>query len=184
MRGILTALCSQASSLRGDARGIAAVEFALIALMLILAIMNVADIGYFTYTRMEVENAAEMGAQQAWKTCNNVMAMLPATTKCSGLNAAITTAIQGTSLGTNVSLANGSPSEAYYCVNGSNALQSVGTVANPPSDCSAAGNANASPGDYLLVSVTYSYTPLFPGITVMSATGISAITMTSWMRMG
>ena len=76
------------------------------------------------------------------------------------------------------------PAEGYYCANASNALQSVGSLANRPTDCSAAGNANASPGDYIQIRVSYGYAPLFPGITVMSAAGVSSITMTSWMRLG
>jgi len=110
--------------------------------------------------------------------------MLPATQNCSGLNTAIAAAIHSTSLGTAVGLASGYPAEGYYCVNGSNALQSVGSLSSRPADCSAAGNVSATPGDYIQVRVNYSYAPLFPGITVMSATGISSITMTSWMRLG
>ena len=96
--------------------------------------------------------------------------MLPATTKCPGLTAAITAAIQSTSLGTAVTLQSGYPQEGYYCANSSGVLQSVGSLSSRPADCSAAGNASATPGDYIQVRVNYSYAPLFPGITVMSAT--------------
>ncbi|HEX3494081.1 MAG TPA: hypothetical protein VHT48_01710, partial [Methylocella sp.] len=102
------------------------------------------------------------------------------------LNSAIDSAIQSTSLGTYVSRYSGFPQEGYYCVNASNALQLVGPVtSSPPADCSAAGNPATSPSDYLQVQVTYPYQPLFPGlISVMSTSGISSITKTSWMRMG
>jgi hypothetical protein len=46
------------------------------------------------------------------------------------------------------------------------------------------GKLQRDAGDYVQVRVNYGYTPLFPGITVMSATGISSITMTSWMGLG
>jgi Flp pilus assembly protein TadG len=174
-----------------DARGVAAIEFGVTGLMLAIALVNAVDVGYYAYRRMEVENAAEVGAQAAWKTCNNLQSnMLPATdpTKCPGLNAAITTAIQSTTLGTAVSLdptINPNPAEDYRCVNASNVLQSVGSVSSPPPNCAAAGNVAASPGDYLQVGVTFPYQPLFPGLfSVMSASGITSITKTSWMRMG
>jgi Flp pilus assembly protein TadG len=169
---------------RGDTRGTAAIEFAGASLLLVAGLLNAVDLGYYEHRRMEVENAAQVGAQQAWKTCNDVSSMLPATVKCAGLNAAITAAVQSTSLGTAVTLASGFPTEGYYCVNGSNALQSVGSLSSKPADCTAAGNPAASPGDYIQVGVTFTYAPLFPGVTVMSAWGITSITKTSWMRLG
>jgi len=167
-----------------DRRGVVAVEFAGAAMFLVLGLLNAVDVGYYTYQRMEVENAAQVGAQTAWKTCNDPTYMLPATTKCPGLTAAITAAIQSTSLGTAVTLQSGYPQEGYYCANSSGTLQSVGSLASKPANCSAAGDATVGPGDYIKVGVTVSYAPLFPGITVMSAWGVSSITMTSWMRLG
>ncbi len=171
-------------SFRNDDRAVAAVEFSLVASFLVIGLLNAVDVGRYIYQRLNVENAAQAGAQAAWHTCYDTSSMLPATQKCSGLNAAITAAIQSTSLGTAVSLASGSPTEGYYCVNSSGTLQAVGSLSSKPSDCSAAGNSAASPGDYIQVGLTYSYAPLFPGVSVMSAAGISTITMTSWMRMG
>ena len=100
-----------------------------------------------------------------------------------GLNAAISSAIQSTSLGTGVTLVAGYPQEGYYCANTSGMLQAVGSLSSKPANCSAAGNANVSPGDYVQVAVTYSYTSLFPNLTVMAALNISAITTTGWMRL-
>jgi Flp pilus assembly protein TadG len=169
---------------RQDTGGVAAVEFSIAATMLIVGILNAVDLGLYEYQRMQVENSAQVGAQAAWKACYDISAMLPATTKCSGLNDAITAAIQSTSLGTAVSLTAGYPTEGYYCVNTSGALQSVGDLSNKPANCSDAGNSSALPGDYIQVNVTYAYTPLFSNLTVMGASGISSISMTSWMRLG
>src|SRR5260370_36905629 len=108
---------------------------------------------------MEVANAAEMGEQAAWKTCDTTK--LPATTNCAGLKSAMTAAIQATSLGQNVSLVQGSPAEGYYCVDSSNALERVSDVSNKPSDCSAVGMSSLHPADYIQVQVTYSYPPMF-----------------------
>ena len=171
-------------SFRQDSRGVAAVEFSIAATLVIVGILNAVDLGLYEYRRMEVENAAQVGAQAAWKACYDTSAMLPATTKCAGLNDAITAAIQSTSLGTAVSLTSGYPTEGYYCVNTSGALQSVGSLSSKPADCSDAGDLSASPGDYIQVSVSYAYAPLFSNLTVMGASGISSISMTSWMRLG
>ncbi|PNE12500.1 MAG: hypothetical protein CR217_02955 [Beijerinckiaceae bacterium] len=172
------------------ARGVAGVEFAIMGPLLAIGLLNAVDVGYYAYERMEVENAAEMGAQAAWKNCNDLQTtMLPATQvnastglpNCPTLNATITAAIQSTSLGTAVTLASGYPTEGYYCVDSTNALQYQGSVSSTPMACS----SGASPGDYIQVQVTYAYTPLFTSsVSVMTASGITSITKKTWMRMG
>ena len=169
---------------RRDSRGVAGIEFAACASVLVIGLLNAVDVGYYIYKRMQVEIAAQVGAQAAWKTCYDQKSMLPATQNCSGLNKAITTAIQSTTLRTAVTLASGYPTEGYYCVTASNTLQSVGTLFSKPADCSAAGNSALSPGDYIQVKVTYTYVPLFKGITVIYALGITSLNSTSWMRLG
>ena len=167
---------------RHDRRGTAAVEFALAATLLVVALLNAVDFGYYMYQRMEVENAAEAGAQAAWKTCSDQSTMLPATENCANLTTAVTAAIQNTSLGTAITLTSGSPTEGYYCVNATNTLQAVGSLSLKPTDCSSVGRASVSPGDYIQVSVTCPYAPLF-GISLMTASGITSINMTTWMRL-
>jgi hypothetical protein len=183
------------------AQGIAGIEFALTGTVLSVGLLNAVDVGNYIYRRMEVENAADAGVQAAYNTCAPPCTpqgcppqYLPATQNCSGLNATITSAIQHTSLGAAVTLASGYPEEGDYCINASNALQCIGSLSTPAPvscsaagqqpTCSAAGNANGSPGDYLLVQVTYPYQSLFPGLTVMSALGWTSIRKTSWMRLG
>jgi Flp pilus assembly protein TadG len=164
-----------------DRRGVGAIEFAFFAGMLSIATLNVVDISIYLFQRMEVETATQMGAQAAWKTCD--LQHLPATTNCSGLTQAIQNAIQGTSLGSKVSLQSGSPTEGYYCANSSNVLQYVSDVANKPADCTAAGAPLVQPGDYITIQTTYSYAPLFPGITV-GGSFPTPITRTTMMRLG
>jgi Flp pilus assembly protein TadG len=144
------------------------IEFAFVASILVVMVMNILDFSLLIWAHMEVDYAAQMGAQAAYKTCST--GTLPATTNCASLNTAVTTAIQATSLGTAVTLASGNPTETYYCVSGTS-LQSVGAYSLPPSpfNCSTAGNASATPGDYIGVSVTYSYTPTFAGLTLATA---------------
>jgi Flp pilus assembly protein TadG len=166
--------------LRRDSRGVAAIEFALIAGTLSLGVLNVVDIGVFAYKRMQVENAAQMGAQAAWKACD--LQHIPATTQCTGLSTAVTQGVQGTSLGTHVTVASGFPAEGYYCISSGGALTYVHDVTSKPADCSSVGGTT-SPIDYLTVQATYTYAPIFPGITVAS-TFPTTIATTTYMRMG
>ncbi|HEV2560787.1 MAG TPA: TadE/TadG family type IV pilus assembly protein [Rhizomicrobium sp.] len=151
-------------ALRSDQRGVAAVEFALIASVLCVTGMNVVDIAMYTYEAMEVETAAHTGAMAGWKACD--LSSLPATVNCSGFNSAVTAGIQSTSLGKSVTLTSGSPSEGYYCVNSANALQYMSSVSSKPADCSAAGTPSLSPGDYIKVKAAYTYAPLFSGLSI------------------
>ena len=160
--------------LRRSVSGTAAIEFALVALVLVPVLLNVVDFSFLIWGQMEVDNAAEMGAQAAYTTCST-SGSTPATTNCASLNTVVTTAIQSTSLGNSVSLATGYPSEAYYCTSGTS-LQSVGSYSSPPSpfNCSAVGNATATPGDYITIRVNYSYSPLFSGLSLASAQTLTA----------
>ncbi len=163
----------------GEQHGVAAIEFGLVASFLSISTLNVSDMAVYALDRLEVENAASMGAQSAWKTCDTTH--LPATTNCPGLNSAISTAIQSTRLGTNVSLVTGSPAEAYYCVDSSGVLTWVASVSSgKPSNCSTVGVSTNTPGDYITVQVTYTYSPLFTSITNLFG---NTITKTSWMRL-
>jgi Flp pilus assembly protein TadG len=154
----------QRRSLWRDSRGVAAVEFSLVAILLTAAAINVADIGVYTYERMELENAAQMGAAAASKACDYTK--LPAVTKCSGLTAAITAAIQSTSLGADVTLSSGYPQEGYYCLNSSNDLQYMSDTSSKPANCSAAGMPLLQPADYIKVQVSFAYAPIFNGFSV------------------
>ena len=163
-----------------DQRGVAAIEFAMVAGTLAFAMLNCTDAARFYVQRMQMENAARMGAQAAWNSCD--VGKLPATTNCTALTTAVTTAIQSTSLGTAVTLQSGSPSEGYYCVNGSGVLTLVSAVSAKPADCSSVGSPTSQPGDYVKISARFTYRPLFGGISVGSTLPTS-ITSTAMMRL-
>lgn len=164
-------------------RGMAAIEFAMIASLLAASLLNVSDLAIFMFDKMELENATQMGAQSAWTTCTGTPGQLPATVNCSGLNTALTAALQSSSLGTAVQLSSGYPSEAYYCLDSTGALKSVGAVtATKPANCSASGSPTTTPGDYLTVQTSYKFVPLFAGIS-LAALLPSTITYTSWVRL-
>ena len=167
-----------------DQRGVAAIEFGIFSVLLALALANVVDVTMYLYQRMQAENATEVAAQAAWKTCD--LTVLPLTTDCSTLAASVTAvqnALGSTSLGTRVALVSGSPSVGYYCVNSSNALQYVSAISSKPADCTAAGTPSLQPGYYIQVQTTFTYTPIFPGMSI-SSTFPTPINRTSLMRLG
>jgi Flp pilus assembly protein TadG len=166
-----------------DQNGASALEFALFVGILAFGVLNTADISIYVYKRMQVENATEMAVQAAWKACDPSLGYLPATTSCPNLTTAITNAAQSTTLGNQILIMAGSPSEGYYCLNSSGALQYVAAVTSiPPADCSATGVASMQPADYIQITTTFSYQPLFPGVTVASVF-TTPIVRTGMMRL-
>jgi Flp pilus assembly protein TadG len=178
-----------------DRRGSAAVEFTLWAVALVVPITSAVDVGFYTFQNMELNNAAQAAAQAAWSLCKS-STLLPAATKCTGLATSLATAAHSTSLGTSAVLQ--TSSEGYYCMNTSGSLQPVGTAGVIPASgagtaptgsvtsCASLGasfTGNTLPsGDYVLIKVNYTYTPAFPGLSVL---GILPTTMTrtAWMRL-
>jgi Flp pilus assembly protein TadG len=152
------------------------IEFALIAPTLVVLLTNAVNFTALTWDQMEVDYSAQMGARAAYTTCST--GPLPASSNCAGLNNAVTAAVQSTALGTAITLATGSPAETYYCISGTT-LASVGDYSSPPNpfDCSAAGNAGVTPGDYVEVDVTYSYAPTLAGLSFLSARTLTAKAM-------
>ena len=156
--------------------GTAIIEFALAAPILVVLLLNLFDFSVLIWSTMQTDYSAQMGAQAAFSLCGG--GNPPALTNCAGLNAAVTTASQSTSLGTGVTLATGSPSEQFYCVAGTT-LESIGNTPPNPYNCATANppNAAATPGDYIVVQVNYSYTPAFSGLSLASAHTLTATAM-------
>ena len=168
-----------------DARGAAAAELALVLPLLTIPTLNVIDLASYFYDKMELDNAAQAAAQSAWATCASSSANLPATVNCSGLSNAATTAAQSTGLGTGITVT--SKTENFYCLDNSSPskLVTVGTFPTAkPADCtSVGGSASDTPGDYILIQTSYTFTPIFSAVSITSAL-TSPITRTAWMRLG
>lgn len=164
-----------------DQRGVAAIEMGIGLLLLSTVAFNGIEFANWFNSRMMVANVAQAAAQNAWQACDTKK--LPATTKCPGLNTAISNSLQESKLGTSVALATGYPKEGYYCVNAAGALTLVGAIADPkPATCTTVGDPTHPPGDYLLVAVTYTYQPLLPGATFIKALP-TALTRTAYVRL-
>ncbi|CAN7448519.1 pilus assembly protein [Phenylobacterium sp. LjRoot164] len=173
-----------------DDAGAAAAEFVLWLSLLILPLINAVDLGVYVFKKMQVETAAQAGTHAVWRSCDR-SAKLPAVTNCTGLAATIQTAVQSTSLGSTVTVAAGSPAEGYYCVNSAGALTLVGTAGTlgsapaKPNPFTCAGQFSGSttaPGDYVRVTVTYPYEPIFAQASIASLL-TTPITKTAWMRL-
>jgi len=163
-----------------DCVGAVAVETAMISLLLVTLIAQALDFGWYVYCALQVRMAAQAAVAQAAINCNT-SAKLPATVNCSGLTTAMTTAAQQVSLGTGISIA--STTEGYYCHNtsASNALTAKGSLASKPADCTP--YSTDKPSDFIKVQTSYTFAPLFPGLSVVSPFA-GPISATAWMRVG
>lgn len=172
---------SHSRSLGADTSGLAAVEFAIASTVLMLGLVNGVEIARWSLQKMQVANATNSASLAVWNACDTKH--LPAKTNCTGLTAAITNGLNSTSLGSGVTLASGSPTEAYYCVNGSGALQQVAAYTDAkPADCSAAGDSTRTPGDYVKIMTRANYTPLFGHVSVGGSLP-STFTSTAFIRL-
>jgi Flp pilus assembly protein TadG len=159
-----------------DENGGPAAEMGLFILLLAPIIFNLMDVGVYIYKRMQVQNAAQAGAQAVWAVCTK--APVTATPCSTNVATAVTGGIQSTSLGSGVTWSNSgsfATDAAYKCPDGTD---NAFTNASSGTSCTSTG---AGAGYYAKISVSYAYTPLFAGATVASLLP-TPITATTWMR--
>ncbi len=193
MTGAFDTLKRRASRFAAGEVGASAVELVVTLTLLVIPLINVADLANYAYRKMQVENAAQVGAHAAWTTCTDEDHW-PATdtAKCPAFAQAVAKAVTATSLGGGVALAANSPTEGYYCSTTSGALVLVSTLGvtgtpptGQPATCAGvtnAADANAKPGDYVAVTVSYPYAPIFSLVSFASMLK-SPVTKTSWVRL-
>lgn len=167
-----------------ESRGAAAAEMALVFPVIGLVVLNVVDFSVYAYGKMQLDLAAQQAIGLVRTVCDTP-AELPATypaNHCSAtLSTQMTSAAQQTSLGTGVTL--GTMTEGYYCANASGVLVAAGTLSNPSTDCSATvTGSTAKPGLYARVAASYTYVPIFPGVSVMSHIPTN-MQKTAWIRL-
>ena len=163
-----------------DSGGTAGAEMALVLPFIAVLFLNVADATSYIYSRMQVDLAAQEAAGLARAMCDTT-AELPSTVNCPGLQAAMETAAQATSLGADVSL--NTATAAWYCSDASSNLVEVAAITStPPADCSGTlTGSTAKPGEYLQVTASYTFAPIFPAASV-AASLPSDIARTAWIR--
>ena len=173
-----------------ERRGTAAVEFVLWFPVIALPLVGVIDLGIYAVQRMQVEAASQAGAATAWRVCDEVTEHPVTNTSCAGVGTSIAAAVQGTGLGAGATLAS-TPVAGWYCATDAGVLSLLGSSwaidsGSPtakPADCSGAvGGSTTDPGEYIQVTVNFTYTPLFG---VLRTAGIlpATITHTAWRRL-
>lgn len=162
--------------------GTAAAEMALIFPVVGFITLNVVDFATFAYSKMQVDLAAEQAVGVARVKCTDE-ATLDEGTCGTTFSAQIASAAQQTTLGADVTLV-GSPSESFYCADEAGVLTLVATPPSaPPDDCSGVvTGSTTAPGSYISATTSYTYTPIFPGVSIASYLS-TAITSTAWMRL-
>jgi Flp pilus assembly pilin Flp len=175
LRASLHSRCRQ---LGRDQSGATAIEFALIAGILVYLLLNGIDLGRYIYLRGQVENATQAGAHSVWEKCDPMK--LPIVTKCYANQTAAKTAVVSviSSIVEGVVNDHVTITESYYCTDAAGALHSVTNVASLPAQCL----PGTVPGDYVQVQLTYPFTPLFGNLTVAGTFG-TTISMISYMRL-
>jgi Flp pilus assembly protein TadG len=131
--------CSVAArfrKLRHDIAGVTAIEFAMIAPIMALMFVGIADLGIGIFTDMEVQNAAQYGTEYALLKGYD--------------SAAIVTAVTGS---TSLTHATVSPSQFCGCPSGTG-------IASSSCDSTCADGTKA--GTFAQVSVSDTYTTLIP----------------------
>lgn len=118
--------------------GAAAVEFALAATMLMFVLTPMVDLGMAYYQQLQVEDAAQAGAQYAaakgWNS--------------TGIQNAVTSAA------TNLTIsANPAPSESCGCPSGTSVAAAT---------CSTSCSNGQTAGTYVTINAQASYTPILP----------------------
>jgi Flp pilus assembly protein TadG len=167
----------------GDTRAAVAAEMAMILPGIAFVMLNVVDLSSYIWSRMQVDLAAHEAVGAARALCADDED-LPATENCADLDATMAAAAQTTSLGANVTIAADATEEHYYCADAEGELQEVAAAdGTPPADCSGTVTGSTSaPGLYIRTTVSYPFSPVFPGASVASLLG-SPITRTAWLRL-
>jgi len=118
--------------------GVAAIEFAMVGPVLVIAVICTADLGLAIYRKMQVENSARAGAEYALLNGFNTTAISSAVmqaTSSSGISA--------------------SPVPSEFC--GCASTSGISAVA-----CSSTCAGGAAPGTYVSVSAQATYTTIVP----------------------
>jgi Flp pilus assembly pilin Flp len=166
------------SRFAGDQRGVAAVEMGLVGGLLATALLNVVEVSRYAYMTAQVGAASQAAAHATLVKC--APDETPVTINCPDVAAAVTMAIRGSSLGTQVRQ-HGALRERWFCLTPEGGLQDMSEAGIKPGSCADAGDPSVRPGLYLQVQTEYTYEPLFPGLTI-AETFEDTIVRTAWMR--
>jgi Flp pilus assembly protein TadG len=126
-------------ALLSDRRGVAAVEFALLAPVMTTLVFGMVDFGTLLYQSMEVQVAAHAGADYAIKNGWNSTAVAAAVTGATSMTIS----------------ASPVPAQVSACV-------VSGVLTTTTSTTCPAGSTQTTPGSYVQVNARATFTPLIP----------------------
>jgi Flp pilus assembly protein TadG len=155
-----------------DRNGLAAIELAIIAPVLLLCTLCVADLGRYALDKTWVTSAASAGAEYASAHADDQQ-YAPTYPMGSAFSAAITTVATSATPATNISVSP-TPSSYYGCATATGV-----TASTQGATCPSGTSTGATAGEYVSVTATMPFTALF------SAAGISypsTITSTAVVR--
>jgi Flp pilus assembly protein TadG len=151
-------------ALRSDRRGLAALEFALIAPVLLMILGGVVDLGLATVGRSRLANGLAQGVQQALATGPGISAasiriFVQNGASRSGLTEPVTVTVSG---------------PACYCITGSPAALGASTPLSAANACTGTCSPSASgPGAFVVITASYSYQPIMPLYSTVLSTTVS-----------
>ncbi len=162
---------------RGDgARGVAAIEFAAIGGLLVLLMIPTVDFGMGFYRKMEVQNAAQAGAQSAMQYAMQCAATNACIFDPTNIQNAVVNATGATS-SSNFSGITASPTPTQFCgCPTGTSISDLGTL--PP--CTATCPDGSNSGTYVSVSAQGTYYTLLSYPSLISSS--FAFTATSTVR--
>jgi Flp pilus assembly protein TadG len=137
-------------SIPHDVRGTAAIEFAVVAPVLLILVFGAAEIGYSAYQAMQVQDAVEAGALYVSKHGWN----------SSGITAAVVNATEVTGL-------TASPAPAQFC-------GCPGTTGIAATGCAATCSGGNASGQYVRINATLTRQSLIPNSGLPLPTTFSA----------
>ena len=153
--------------LRRDRRGLAALEFALVAPMLLLILGGIADFGLIMVGRSRLANGVAQAAQLALLSGAGVSATSITTNVQNGASrAGLTEAVTVTVTG-----------PACYCVTGTPASLGTKSTLSANYTCTATCPASATgPGTFVTIAAKYTFQPLMPLSALLSSLTIGQTT--------
>ncbi len=173
---------------RRDDSGVAAVEFVLIAPVVMAILVALVDFGTLLYTRFQLDAAVSAAANYALVNASNVnstngsslastLSALVASSQGSGWANSSVTVNDGpaasTSGGVTTSSGSASPADSCYCPTGSAPSPTWGGAQTCGASCAGGGYA----GKFVLVSASRSYSPIISGYGFAAAGTISTSSM-------
>ena len=160
------------SSLVGDQRGVAAVEFAIIAPVLMMLLGGVTDFGLVKFGKSQLANGVAQAVQYALLqgagvSAANIRAMVQAGAIRAGLAPVVTVTVTG---------------PKCYCVSGTPAT----LAAVPPPTALSGSNTctgtcplpEVAPGAFVVITASFVYVPLMPFYSQMASMALSGTVTT------